>query len=636
MGMRLVFLFPIFCIFCSWCLLSIASTTVPEVIVKKPKKNSEHISSKTVITQQEMVAIGATSLSQVLQTLGGVQLQDTSGNGSQVLLSMRGFGANASSNTLLMVNGIPFTNPDLAPPDLNVIPIQEIEYIEIFAGSESVLYGDQAVGGIINIVTRRQTKNNVVLSCSVGSYNQHNCYVALNNQYKQLNYAISVATNHSDNYRDHNNYDQNLLSGKLDYSYQTGSIEFDYKIANEHMLYPGALTAEQVEADRRQANNDTDFFKDWNGFYHIRQQQALNANWNLETDFARRDMHGSGVLFSPFTQARVIHFIKPQLKGTIGKTILTSGLDFEYDKYDLNTDFGVTDDSLQKYGMFSLANISMTSSAVLSIGARAAQQNSQLVSSAESDTVNRAIATTLGATVTISPNTTVYLRRAGSFRFPKADENASTSPNVHGLKTQQGVAYETGIEKILPNSNTKFSLYQLNLKDEISFDPNQTPQDPFGTNRNLDPTIRRGFAISEKYQITDKITLGGQYSFVNARFQSGINAGKRLPLVSENNIHVGLDYEFMEYWNLYSEAIYTGNQFAANDDANITKPISGYTVYNFNVRYQYKKLTGAFRLNNVFNKFYDFYSVFQPNTESESFYPAPERNFLFTLKYLFE
>jgi iron complex outermembrane recepter protein len=175
----------------------------------------------------------------------------------------------------------------------------------------------------------------------------------------------------------------------------------------------------------------------------------------------------------------------------------------------------------------------------------------------------------------------------------------------------------------------------LNLIDEITFDPNQTPEDPFGTNRNLDPTIRRGFSISEKYQITEKISLGSQYNFVNAKFQHGSTAGKRIPLVSESNLHIGFDYAFREYWHVYTEAIYTGNQFAANDDANIESPIGGYTIFNSNLRFEYKHFTILFRMNNIFNKFYDFYSVLSPLTEVETFYPAPGRNVLLTLKYLF-
>jgi iron complex outermembrane receptor protein len=612
------------------------TTTVPPIVVNKPIPSLQTNASKSVITSEEMAELGVTSLTQALQTLGGLQLQDTAGNGSQILISMRGFGANASSNTLLLINGIPITNPDIAPPDLNTIPFQEIKYIEIISGSESVLYGDQAVGGVINVVTNDQTKNNLNATCSTGSYNTRNCSIGLNESYKPLHFGIGALNQHTDNYRDHNDYDQNLLSGKFDYAYATGSINLDYTFANERMLYPGALTSEQVSENRRQSNNETDFFKDSNASIHIKETQTLNESWQLITDLERRQMYGSGVLFSSFRQSRVIDFIKPQMKGHIGQVLVNAGLDYENDNYNLNTDFGTTDDREHKYSFFSIATIPLEKRFALIVGGRGAQQNNQLLEDATTNMINRALATTIGLTFQPVDNTTLFLRRAESYRFPKSDENASTQPDVNGLKTQKGVAYETGADWKWYQADTKFSIYQLNLTDEIAFDPQQTAENPFGTNTNYPPTIRRGLSLSEKYPITNQVTLDGQYHFVNARFQSGPDSGNRIPLVSENIFHGGINYAFITHWNLYSEAVYTGNQFAANDNANIGEKIGGYTIYNLNLRYVYQQFTASFRINNLFNKYYYLYTVFEPSMDEQFFYPASTRNILLTLKYSLE
>ena len=124
----------------------------------------------------------------------------------------------------------------------------------------------------------------------------------------------------------------------------------------------------------------------------------------------------------------------------------------------------------------------------------------------------------------------------------------------------------------------------MNLRDEIAFDPTQTPQQPFGANRNLAPTVKeRGFTLSEQDRcITSKLSLDGQYNFVAATFQNGSDAGNRIPLVAENIVRAGLNYRIAQDWDLYTEAIHTGNQYADNDDANIAGKIGGYTVYNFN------------------------------------------------------
>jgi iron complex outermembrane receptor protein len=636
--MRHFFSFSIFYFLTSICLaasipINQGPTLVPPVVVKKPMTYSQTNATKTVITSEEMSNVGISSLAQALQTLGGVQLQDTSGNGSQILISMRGFGANASSNTLLLVNGIPITNPDIAPPDLNMVPFQEIKYIEIISGSESVLYGDQAVGGVINVVTRDPDKNILSMTCSAGSYSSHNCSAGINESYKQWHYGIGVLTQHTDNYRDHNDYDQNLLSGRLDNTYSTGTIKIDYTFANERLLYPGALTAEQVAENRRQSTNTTDFFKDSNASIHLKQDQKITDNWHFITDIERRQMFGSGVLFSPFRQSRVIHYIKPQVKGNIKDILLNAGMDYEHDQYDLNTDFGITDDSMQKYGLFGLATIPMPKKMALIMGARGAEQTNQLNEGTDIDTINRALATTLGLTFYPIDNIKGYIRRAGSFRFPKADEEASTPPGVNGLKTQRGDAYEAGIDWQWERMKSQFSIYQLNLKDEIAFDPLQTADRPFGTNTNYSPTIRRGFTLSEKYNITDTVTLDGEYHFVNAQFQNGIYSGKQIPLVSENIVHGGINYGFMAHWNIYTETIYTGSQYSSNDNANIAGKIGGYTTYNMSLRFIYQALTASFRINNIFNKYYYLYTTYEPSLDEQFFYPASGRNILLTIKY---
>src|SRR5207244_2329951 len=108
-----------------------------------------------------------------------------------------------------------------------------------------------------------------------------------------------------------------------------GNIGFNYKIINERMLYPGALTAQQVRQNRRQSQTDTDFFKNWNGLFHFKEQHEFANQWHFDFDASRREMHGSGV-FSPsnFLQSRYIYFLKPQLKKTFNKTTVTSGADF--------------------------------------------------------------------------------------------------------------------------------------------------------------------------------------------------------------------------------------------------------------------------------------------------------------------
>lgn len=601
-----------------------AIPTVTAKAIKPHELAAGGIIAKT-ITRHDINLSGSTTLMQILQNSGALQLRSMSGDDTQVVMSMRGFGANASSNSLLLINGIPITNPDMMPPNLSIIPVDDIESITIVPGSESVMYGDQAVGGIININTLHTTGKLNRLSCAAGSYNQHNCNFFLKNHGDTINYYFHVGVNSTDNYRDHNVFDQQAFSGQLDAGTKVNKISFDYQISNEYIQFPGALTATQVRQNRRQASNDNDFFRDTNSYLHLMYHSNINPEWQQETNIARRQMQGHGVLYSPFTQSRLSYFIKPVFKAHWQRIKLYTGASFQDDGYTLNSAFGPDNDKQQKFSLFSLINLPIKNKTRFSIGVRGAELTSRINSTTEQTYINRAFVTTIGFTKQLSSSIQGYLRRAGSYRFPNADENASTATGITGLRTQRGIAYETGMQLDRTPYTATLNIYLLNLRDEIAFDPTQTPQQPFGSNQNLAPTQRRGLSLSGKYKLQQAFTIDAQFNLVDALFRNGIYQNNRIPLVSQATIHTGVNYNFTDNWHLYLEGLFTGNQYPANDYANIAIINGGYTIYNFNLGYQKHNLSISFRINNIFNKPYYVYTVYQ--TTAETFYPAPERNF---------
>ena len=605
---------------------------IPDVLVKhKFTRTSTSGAVQHTLTRQQIAMTGASTLTDALHATAGLQLHDASGTGSQASIGMRGFGANASSNSLVLINGIPLTNPDLMPPDINTLPLEDINRIEIISGSESVLYGDQAVGGLINIITDDINDKNLRLQCGVGSYNLRECHARFANAYRALHYQINLTGKNTANYREHNRYTNDTLLGSVSYLQNGNLIAADYKFTHEDMQYPGALTAAQVRQNRRQASNATDFFKDNNQFLHLKFKRPLSSGWTLTTDAVVRGMSGDGVLFAAFSQSRGGIFLRPQLLFEDAQQKLTAGIDARADRYRLESPFGLTDNQQTQGGVFALLNRKITEKLAFIIGARGAEQRTQLNTSISAYTINRAAAATLGITYELSQQVALYLRRAGSFRFPKADENSGGN---QPLRTQRGVSYEGGMTWEKDNNVVDASLYQLNLRDEIAFDPFQTPQNPFGTNTNLAPTARTGAALSAKRQLSRLFTADAQLNYVDARFQSGATSGKQIPLVSDWTARGGMLYRITNNWHAYAEAIYTGRQFPANDNANVTGGQGGYTIYNFNLRYHYKTFSASLHMNNIFNNNYYLYTVLQSGTEF--FYPAPDRNVVLTVNYAIE
>ncbi|WP_421711731.1 TonB-dependent receptor plug domain-containing protein [Alcanivorax sp.] len=123
------------------------------------------------LDRETLASMPASNLTEVLDTVGGLQASQLFGiNGSEASLDLLGFGATANQNTLILFNGRRLSNIDLASPFLSGIPLAAIERIEILPGAGAALYGNGAVGGVINIITRRRYENSAGLEVNGGSY----------------------------------------------------------------------------------------------------------------------------------------------------------------------------------------------------------------------------------------------------------------------------------------------------------------------------------------------------------------------------------------------------------------------------------------------------------------------------------
>lgn len=147
-----------------------ASVLDPMVVSGSPFPVAQFngIQSVAVITRDQIRAAPASTLAELLATVAGVDVRRRGGPGVQADVGIRG---TAFEQTLVLLNGIPFRDPQTGHHNLNLpVPLEAIERIEIVKGPGGLAFGGHATGGLINIITRTPEAFELVATGRGGSY----------------------------------------------------------------------------------------------------------------------------------------------------------------------------------------------------------------------------------------------------------------------------------------------------------------------------------------------------------------------------------------------------------------------------------------------------------------------------------
>ena len=611
--------------------------------------------SITIISRDEIDDSGAHHVVELLHGRGGIQIVDAFGDGSRSSVGMRGFGETANANTLILVDGRRLNNSDISSPDLNSIALGDVERIEIVQGSAGVLFGDQAVGGVINIITRKPEASRSSLEVFTGSYGALGLHGVTSRVLDNgINYSVSLDLRESDNYRRHNETSYLNGFGKLGYEYEEGSVFAELQYIDDALNTPGSLFANEVAADRRQVLSTFvgDFSDVKTMVERIGIAHKLSKSWSFEGEVTNRDTEGvfrlsfvtAGPSVTSSTQDRKILEFTPRFIGVVpswNNTMLTLGADVSEGDYNLSSVIGIQINEQSQQSLYAQAVVPVTQALDVTLGARYAKVSNELTDTFTFTNENiddDITVATFGIAYQKNHAWRFLARVDQNYRFAKVDEYTSAQPfpappSPVILKTQEGLSIESGVEWSNKNNYAKFLIYQLKLDNEISFDPVNF------ININLDETRRSGVITEGHWQLNEKAGIRVSYTYTDAEIINGAFNDKDIPLVAKHSGLISSDFKLSKQWQLYGEVQVQSDRIFSGDFNNILSRLPGYGVANIKAEYALNGFVLSGRVNNVFDKQYTEVGVLGlvPVTfaSSEAFFPSPERNFLLTATWQF-
>ncbi len=612
----------------------VTASKVEEPVAKIPR-------NVTVITAEDIAEAPSNNIIDLLGREVGLNVRSLQGTDRQAVIDIRGMGATAGSNVVVLVDGVKMNSPDLSGPDLSSISLDQIERIEIVRGSGGVLYGDGAVGGVVNIVTKKGTlRTEVKASASYGSYNTFDTWASVRGGHKDLSYSLNGAYHDSDGYRENGGLKRGDVAGTLAYSlgnYLTFNLTGSHH-RDEYGL-PGPVSIDRVDSESDRVKST---YPDDEG---ETEDNRLSAGIEIESEnlgylkivrgYRSRDNRfiiGYSPIIKKEDQISEIDEFDKTFLLTYDKNYtlfsrqhsIILGVDHYFTDYirEEAPNGPRKNSRTNNLGFFISNRWSLSEDLLFSLGYRGNSydgryRTDQLVSFPEgkrwingeeetADWYNDAW--DLGLTYVHSKQVNLFASCATSFRIPNVDELAESDDDLH---PQKGLHLDAGGRfRFMDKMELTVTLFNLVIEDEIYYSD---------LNRNYDDsTVRRGIEANAKYQLAQSFFVWGNYTYTDARFADKDTV---VPLVPRNMASAGLEWRIINPLSLSLTGNFMGSRYDGNDvDNTAYTKLDPYQVFDTRATYLYGKFKLFAGMNNMFNEMYSTVAY------SEAYYPMPGRN----------
>lgn len=640
---------------------------VKEVVVSSTRLPDTPVDARTlpakvtIITAEDIRKSGAKSVQEAIQWATGIVMYDSIGNAFQQTIDLRGFSGQPVPATTVFVDGVRVNEPDFNSANFDLIPYDSIERIEILPGA-SAIYGKNALGGVINIITKRGGEKRQVTGDALwGSFQRQRYTITANGPVGKFDYYANFGREMEDGYRDGSGARVTRFSGRVGFrpTDQT-DVTVSYNYVKDRLHQAGQLPLTLAELDPRRNFTPGDVDEKELDFVRVTARQTLplglSFNGNAFYRHLNQDLFGVG---QPFLVGGILSTgataTKTEQRGGTAQLAhdaapfghrnqLVGGGEF------IRNNFTNALTAFSDFGPFANRTVSeeniiagyaqdsfhLLSNLIVTGGARYDWTKIDADSLDSFGTVTKGALryhrTTMRGGITYLATDTVsaYYNYSEGFRVPTTLEmfTLTGQPNISlrpirsrnheiGLKGRFGSLAEGSVALFYNNSNDIFFTCTMCDPFNLAFD---------GQNRNADEVRRQGVEVTVKSRWGEYLEGIVNYSYTDAEFQSTFNLsqtktveqGDEFPLVPRHRVGVVLNAHPTKEWTVSFTSLYVGSQVYLNDENNTQPRLPGYFVMNMRLAYERPvpggRLTAYILLNNFTNNHYFTFGSISSNT----------------------
>lgn len=571
------------------------------------------IASVKVFTEQDIKNSGARSISALLSSVAGLKVASNGGRGQQSSLFLRGTNSN---HVLVLIDGVKIGSSTSGTVDYEAIPLAQVERVEIVKGPRSSLYGSEAVGGIVQIFTKKGTDDTKLgFSVTAGTDDTVITTANVRGAAGDFSYALGVSGEKTSGYNVYTDEtDSRRYNNDSDgYEELSGSLNLGYQLSSSTELSAFLLQSE----GESEFDGDPDNAEKTKRVVGFDAGTALGEQWYLELklgqyedtlDNFKGDIASGGSIDNTRQTVQLVNDLVLNSEFS-----LIAGMDYEREDVESTNAYSATERETNA-GYAQVLFNDGAHTAELS----ARYDNNELFEDAKTGSIGYGYQVDDNLRVTASFGTAFKAPSFNDLYWP-ANAWGAGNPNLLPEKSR---TTEVGVRYNHDDIEWSLAAYNTVVKNLIDWAPNPTPTFPFRwTPSNVAEADIRGLDISVDKQINGQISAGLEFAVVNAFDRSGgPNDGNRLGRRPKTQSTLNVSYTDQS-WTHAADFIVAGSAY--DTEANTTK-LDSYRLVNLRSAYA---VTSDWSIGASVENLFD--SVYQ----TADSYAEPGRTILVSVNY---